>query len=233
MWLQKIKRKISHVLLRPIRVLVFHQVSNSFDRDVMWSCDWNEITSFKNSILSLKSEYHFISLEEAHKHILHDVVRKEHFVVLTADDGYASLKNILPWLAENRIPITLFLNPGYLFNNETPGKGKESLLSKGELEKLIEQCSPYVSVASHGWTHKFCTQMSKEEFEKQANRSIQYMSSRKEYIPFYAYPCGKHTDWQDRFLIEHNIIPVYCDGMVNYNDPSRIHRECIDEGYLE
>ena len=203
MYIQKLQRKIAHLLLKPIRVFVFHQVSNTFDSDVMWPCDWNDIISFKNRISNMKKEYHFISLEEAYKHILYDVVRKEHFAVLTADDGYVSLKNILPWLAENRIPITLFLNPGYLCNKETqiPEKGKESLLSKGELEELIEQCSPYVSVASHGWTHKFCTQMSSEEFETQANRSIQYMSSRKEYIPFYAYPCGKHTDWQDRILI--------------------------------
>ncbi len=227
----KLKRRWIKLRLQPISVFVFHQVSDTFDKTIMWDCDWNGIDSFKKRILKLKKEYSFISLQDAHRHISEDYIRTKKYAVLTADDGFLSIKNILPWLAEQQIPVTLFLNPGYLTGDERPGKGVDSILSKKEIEAILEQCKPYITIASHGWTHKFCTEMSNEEFVLGVNKSDAYFQNVQEYIPFYAYPCGRHKEFQDRYLLEHNIVPVYCDGGINYNDGKRIHRECIDEGY--
>lgn len=216
-------------MLRPIPVFVFHQVGKQFDESNMWECDWNDISSFQQRILKLKSEYQFITLSEAYEYIAHDRVRTKKYAVLTADDGYTSLHNILPWLAENKIPVTLFLNPAYLMEREVPGKG--TALLENELNTLVLQCQPYITIASHGWTHAMCTSMSDKEFEHSVNRSIDYLQMRKEYVPFFAYPCGKHTSAQDEYLLSRNLIPVYCDGMKNYKDSHMIHRECIDEGF--
>lgn len=226
-----LKRKIAHILHSRIHVFVFHQVSDFYDEQFMWPCDWNETESFKQKIMKLNEKYIFISLADAYKHISKDFYRRKNYAVLTADDGFVTLRNIMPWLAEMRIPITLFLNPAYLVGEEEPEKGLKSLLSIAELEMLIRECSPYVTIASHGWVHKFCTSMTNEEFKSGVNRSVDFFSKRKEYVPFYAYPCGKHTEWHDAYLLEHDLVPVYCDGMVNYDDKLRIHRECIDEGY--
>lgn len=217
--------------LQPIRVLVFHQVSDAFDEAIMWDCDWNGIDSFKKRILKLKKEYSFISLQNAHRHISEDYIRTKKYAVLTSDDGFVSIKNILPWLAEQKIPITLFLNPAYLAKEEVPERGERALLSLCEIQEMIQQNSPYVTVASHGWTHKFCNRMTDEEFKDNVDKSVAYLEIWPEYVPFFAYVCGKHTEAQDEYLLKKGVTPVYCDGMVNFNEERLIRRECIDEGY--
>lgn len=226
-----IHHKLMHLFLRPIRVFVFHQVSDVYNPDTMWACDWTKTETFEQNIKALQKKYAFISLQEAYKHIRYDHFRLKKYAVLTSDDGWASLRNILPWLISQRIPVTLFLNPSYLLGEETPQKGETSLLKEEEVEELLKQGAGLLSVASHGWTHAFCSTMSLQGFVSSVKNSEAYLSQKKEYVPFFAYPCGRHTGEQDVFLIKNNIIPVYCDGMKNYNDPHCIHRECIDEGY--
>lgn len=53
------KHKWRHVLFSPIRVFVFHQVSEQFDEKSMWACDWTEINQFKKKIIELQKEYKF------------------------------------------------------------------------------------------------------------------------------------------------------------------------------
>lgn len=224
-------RKLTHLFLRPVRVFVFHQVSDVYDSDTMWDCDWTKTETFKQNINILQKKYTFISLQDAYKHIRHDRFRLKNYAVLTSDDGWASLRNILPWLFDQKIPVTLFLNPAYLLREESPQKGEASLLNENEVDEFLEQDSGFLSVASHGWDHTFCPTMSFQGFMSSVERSKAYLSKKKGYVTFFAYPCGRYTDDQDKFLIENHIIPVYCDGMKNYNDPHCIHRECIDEGY--
>ena len=45
---------------------------------------------------------------------------------------------------------------------------------------------------------------------------------------YFAYPCGCHTQELDLFLQKKKIIPVYCDGIQNYNNANVIHREPLD-----
>lgn len=77
----------------------------------MWPCDWIQTDAFKRTVLELQKKYTFTSLTEAQRHLRGDIVRTGKFAVLTADDGFATLKNIMPWIIERGIPITLFINP--------------------------------------------------------------------------------------------------------------------------
>jgi len=228
----KIRRRLLKIRLRPIRVFVFHQVSDSFDSRSMWKCDWTETEQFKKSILNLKDRYQFISLTDAVAHLNGDFIRREEYAVLTCDDGWNSVLSILPWLVGQQIPVTLFLNPAFLQGLESLGNGMDDFFKEEDLSVLLKKYSG-ITVASHGWNHRFCTDMSFESFRNNVNASVTYLKRYPQFVPFFAYPCGRHTYNGDRFLRENGLFPVYCDGMKNYGDPFVIHRECIDDQYLK
>jgi len=229
MLIHQIKRKLLHLRLQPIRVFVFHQVSETFDPTTMWKCDWTETKQFKKDILELKQKYEFIPLTEAHNHLLHDIFRLKKYAVLTCDDGWSSLTNIIPWLAEQQIHITLFLNPSYLNEEETRENNMKGLLKTKEVNQLLDIYKPYISVGSHGWNHDNCDTQKMDTFASSVINSNSFLAQfGSSYINFFAYPCGRHTAEQDSFLKGVGIIPVYCDGIKNYNNPDCIHRICID-----
>lgn len=185
---------------------------------------------FKKRILTLKKKYTFISLEEAYTHIANDRLRINNFAVLTSDDGWASLKNILPWLAEEKIPITLFLNPLYMDGLHFQSRDSEKFLTKEEVADLVERYKPFITVASHGWSHEDCLKMPMESFADSVCKSEEYLKDMKGIVPFYAFTFGRHTIKQLEFLKQQSLVPVLMDGMVNYDDASCIHRECVDDG---
>ena len=224
--LNKIHNRIIKMRLQPIRVFCFHQVSEKFDASTMWECDWTQIEQFKHNIIQLKAQYTFISLEEAVGKLKNDIVRSKKYLVLTADDGWQSLQNIVPWLAEQHIPITLFVNPAYLKGEEVREKGKK-LLTADEL-KLMLNTYDTITIASHGWNHTLCTDMQDEEFEKNAVRSHDFLRQYDQYIPFLAYPCGRYKNSQNAILWRNGMTPVFMDGEKNYTDSTMVHRELLD-----
>ena len=165
--IKKICRRIRRVFVKPIRVFCFHQVSDVFEPETMWECDWTQTEVFKKKILTLKKKYTFVSLTEAYNHISNDKIRLKNYAALTADDGWASVKNIIPWLAEQGIPLTLFLNPLYLDGEHYQSRETERLLTCEEVTSLTKMNPHIISIASHGWEHKDCSKMDDmEEFEK-------------------------------------------------------------------
>lgn len=70
-----IKRKWTRLRLKPVRVFCFHHVSDVFDPDKMWKCDWTQTEVFKQNVLAPKKRYTFISLQEAYNHISCDKFR--------------------------------------------------------------------------------------------------------------------------------------------------------------
>lgn len=224
----KIVRKWSKLRLQSIRVFCFHQVSQTFDPTTMWECDWTQIDQFKCNILRLKEKYEFITLMDATDKLKHDIFRRKKYAVLTADDGWASLMNIIPWLVEQKIPITLFVNPAYLLGEEIREKGMDKLLTESELRDIYVTNLPYISIASHGWNHQLTIEQSAQEFASNVKKSKRYLSNIEGNIPYFAYPSGKRKTGQDEFLKKNGVIPVYCDGQKNYNFEGGIHREPID-----
>lgn len=223
----KIKRKWMKLRLQPIRVFCFHQVSNTFDASSMYQGDWTQIEQFERNILRLKEQYEFISLEEAIQKLKHDIYRTKKYAVLTADDGWASLKNILPWLSDQQIPITLFVNPSYLKGEGTRENSMSGLLSWDELNNILKKY-PNITIASHGWNHTLTTELKDTIFQEEALKSAEFLKQSNQYIPFYAYPCGRHNKCHDDYLHQEGIVPVYIDGMKNYRYEGGIHRELLD-----
>ena len=221
----KIKRRWTKLWFRPIRVYCLHHVCEKFDAESMNECDWMQIDEFKSKVIAmLQDGVEFISLTDAYQHICNDRFRHKRYAVLTYDDGYASLKEILPWLEKHHIPATLFINGKYLDGKSYRKNPNEQYLTE---EELFDLATPLIEIGSHGWEHIRATQMTKEEFETSVEQNVQLLSPHPKYIPFLAYTYGAHTELTDSYLQEQHIIPVYVDGVKNYNDKLKLHRELL------
>ena len=186
----KIRRKFLHLRLQPIRVFLFHQVSEVFDPVSMWECDWMSATDFMTKVNNLQKEYTFISLPKAHDKLKHDIFRFKKYAVLTADDGSKTIECILPWLMEQDIPITLFLNGSYLDGKtyrETPA---ERYFTKDEIMQLNMR---YITFGHHSWDHKDLRCLTKEEFLSSICKNMAMLADFPNLIPFWAYPYGTHS----------------------------------------
>lgn len=224
--LYSIKRKWMKLRLQPIRVFCLHHVCKTYNETTtMYQGDWVQIDEFKEKVQRMQQDGgEFISLTEANHHICSDWFRHKKYAVLTFDDGYASLKEILPWLEERQIPVALFINGKYLDGKSYRKNPKEKYLTK---EELFALSSPLIEIGSHGWEHNRATEMTAEEFAESVKRNIDLLSGHPNYIPFWAYTYGSHSNNTDDYLHRQGLVPLYIDGMKNYNEIYIIHRELL------
>jgi len=221
----KIRRKWMKIRLQPISVFCLHHVCEEFDTEFMNECDWMQLDEFKSKVQSMQQDgIEFISISKAYKHICNDWIRCKKYAVITFDDGYASLNEILPWLEEKHLPVTLFINGKYLDGKSYRKNPKEQYLKHNELFALT---SPLVEIGSHGWEHTDASQISPIEFAESIERNVSLLSTHLRYVPFHAYTWGQHTEASDKILADLKIIPVLIDGAKNYHVCLSVHRELI------
>lgn len=213
--------------LQPIRVFCVHHVSDSFDDSTMYSIDWLQTDVFKSEINQLRNEgYEFVSLESATNHLKNDIVRHQKYAVLTADDGWASMKNILPWLDEQKIPITLFLNPPYLDGQHFREKETEKYLSWDDIREMAT-LYPHVSIGSHGWEHTDATLQTIDEFKQSIKLSKEALQEMPNYIPYYAFPYGKYNSGYIAAVEGLGLTPLLVSGNKNIIYSNYIDRELL------
>ena len=225
---ERLKHGLLRMRLHPIPVFVFHQVSDVFEPDTMWECDWTQTEVFKRTISALMRKYTFIPLSEVPEHLAKDKWRFRNYAALTSDDGWASLKNILPWLVEKKIPVTLFLNPSNLDGRHWNSRETEKLLTREEVMEIVNDGFPYISVASHGWIHRNCKTMTPEEFADNVQKAEDALADFPTKVPFYAFASGFHRKVYLAYLRERQLTPVLVSGRNNEQDPTIIQRHCID-----
>lgn len=221
----KIRRKWMKIWLQPIRVFCFHHVCDIYDESTMYRVDWMQIDEFKAKVHAMqRSGVEFISLTDAYRHICNDCIRCKKYAVLTFDDGYASLKEILPWLEQNQIPVTLFINGKYLDGNSYRKNPKEKYLTK---EELFELTSPLIEIGSHGWEHVDASEIDLKEFQDSICKNREILQNHPQYVPFYAYTYGRHNQQEDEYLAGLQLIPVLIDGADNYDERKYIQRRLL------
>lgn len=212
--------------LQPIRVFCLHHVCKQFDVEAMNAGDWMELSIFKDKINNLRNNgYQFISMSEAYQHIKTDYIRFRKYAVLTFDDGYSSLKEILPWLESQKIPVVLFINGKYLDGESYRKNPNEKYLTQNELFALNH---PLIEIGSHGYEHTDASMMNKDEFLIHIEKNVEVLQTHPCYIPFHAYTWERHTEVTDEALHKKMITPVYVDGMKNYSGTNVIHRELLN-----
>lgn len=225
LYIYKMFRILMKFCLQPIRVFCIHHVCNQFDMDTMYPCDWIAFDEFKQKINNLRRQgYQFISLIAAYEHLKKDWFRRKKYAVITFDDGYRSLLEVLPWLEEQNIPATLFINGKYLDGKSYRETPKEQYLTHGELFKLT---SPLLEIAHHGWEHTDVIKMSEKEIEESLQKNVEVLFSHPRYIPFWAYTWGRNTNISDNCLKQNSIIPVIITGSTNYKYIGYIDRELM------
>lgn len=225
MILQKIYNRIIKLRLEPIRVFCFHHVCEQYDEKSMYLCDWISIGEFKEKIKKLRDGgYQFISLSQANDHLRNDWVRRDKYAVVTFDDGYKSLLEVIPWLLNEKIPFVLFINGKYLDGVSYRDNNKEEYLDYNTLFNLT---NPLIEIGHHGWEHTSVTNMNESDFMDSISKNLDILSIHPRYISFWAYTYGNHNKRYDDILYQENLVTVLMDGQKNYNNKKSIHRELI------
>ena len=241
-WFAKIEKKLMKLRLQPIRVFVFHHVSDVRDPLVCQAEDWTQLDQFKRNIEKLSQEYSFISFKEACHKLQHDKIRRGKYAVLTTDDGLASVLNVISWLEEKKIPLTLFVNTRYMDGDKLkpvhmkwlhdlePDADEKEIAKRMYLtkEQIWSLASPYIEIGMHGHEHLNVQQISEAEFEEDINTCREKLTKHPRYVPMSAYPWGCATKESLDFLKDERIIPVLVRGGRNYQWEGYIDRECID-----
>lgn len=241
-FLIRIRKWIRRVALRPIRVFVFHHVSDERDPLVSGKSDWTPTSVFRANLLTLKNKYRFISLETAYTKICHDHLRFRRYAVLTTDDGLQTVCRVWPWLEEQQIPLTCFVNAKYMDGHsykqedsvrilrEDPAANVEEVIKRQYMsrEQVFQLRSPLISIGSHGYEHLNATTLDEQKFLDNVLKCKEILETHPRYVRFFAYTWGRHNKKTDRILNEMGLIPVLVDGDLNYGDPRFVHRECID-----
>lgn len=221
-FIHKVLRKWMKIRLQPIRVFCLHHVCEQFDPDAMYACDWMALDEFKQKINVLRNDgYQFISLTAAYEHLKKDWFRCKKYAVLTFDDGYKSLLEILPRLEEQQIPCALFINGKYLDGKSYRETPEEQYLNYDELFTLT---SPLIEIGHHGWEHKAADTMTDDKLMESLFKNEKILSLHPRYIPFWAYTWGKHTEINNNLLLTNGIIPVLIEGNNNYIYTNTIDR---------
>ncbi len=241
----KIRRKWTKLRLQPIWVFCFHQVSDEYNPLTMWECDWTPTELFKRNIQNLKEQgYNFISLLQAHEKLKRDKFRCKKYAVLTADDGYKSLLNILPWLEEQKIPVTLFVNTKYLDGKSWSTISEKQArrvipdvdmlkgvcpylyLSKDELKQTASMQN--ITIGMHGHEHLDATEQTIEDFKRNVQLCQDALKDIPQVIPYFAYTWGRHNAETNEVLSEMGLTPILVNGTKNYKNVKYIDRLAID-----
>lgn len=240
---KKLCRKVRNIFLKPIPVFCFHQVSDEYDPLTTWKCDWTQTDVFKRNVDALKKKYNFIPLTEVTNHLKYDRFRFKRYAALTADDGYRSLLNVIPWLEEQSIPITLFINTKYLDKKSWSAINEEQASrTKPNVDMLMEVCpklylseeelfslnSPGITIGMHGHEHLDATHQTEERFRENIQRCMDVIYRHPRYIQYFAFTWGHHNVDTDKIIRDMHIIPVMMNGENNYRKTDSIDRICMD-----
>lgn len=238
----KIKNRIQKVRFQPIRVFVFHHVSAERDPLVCQEEDWTQLDQFKRNIEALRAQYTFILLSEAYNKLQHEKLRRGKYAVLTADDGLASVQNVIPWLEDRKIPLTLFINTRYMNGDKLkpvhqkwlhelkPDADEKKIAKRMYLskEQVWALTSPYIEVGMHGHEHYPTGSITEEEFEKNVEICNEILSTHPNFIRAFAFPWGYATKAALTYLQNSQIIPVLAESGKNYQWKGYVDREGID-----
>ena len=244
--LHKIWLYVIRWFLQPIHFYVFHNVSDKYDELLCGIDDWTQTEQFKQNIEKLSQQYTFISLSEAYNKLQHDWFRIRNYAVLTTDDGLASVLNVIPWLEERKIPLTLFINTRYWQQNKLKPIHLERLQKitpNADILKIAKQLymsreqiwaldSPFIEIGLHGHEHLDAKAIKEQDFELNVEQCIEKLAFHPRYVPFYAYPWGMGTQKSKEYLISKGIVPVMVDNDVNCVWTGSISRVCIDHKVL-
>lgn len=168
------------VLREEIPVLMYHEIGTP-------SGPWKELyvepETFAKQLDWLKDNgYATVGLSDVYNHWYHEKPLPEKPIVLTFDDGYRSMYEIvMPLLLAREMQATFFLYPSK-FNTPT-----------GLTPEMVQELSDNgMEIGSHTLTHNDLTKISETELTKELADSKRYLEEiTKTPIDFLCYPAGQ------------------------------------------
>lgn len=168
-----------------IRILMYHQVSENAGNDLTVT-----VTQLKNHLSYLERKgYHSITMNELIKYLYDGTLLPPNPVLITFDDGYASvLKLAYPLLQYYQMKATLFIPTFFI--------GKRVLLEKESTEYLdIQQLrnidGSVLEVGLHSHTHSNYRDLSTEQIKNDLRSCLNFFNiNHVTYVPAFAYPYG-------------------------------------------
>ncbi len=108
-------------------------------------------------------------------------------LAITFDDGLRSILAVTPYLAEARIPYTIFVVSGW------PATDQNTFLTWADLESL---CGQGARIGSHSVSHPNFRELTRDQQEFELGESRRMIGDRLGVVPdLFAIPFGRARDW--------------------------------------
>lgn len=187
-------------------VLTYHSLSRSTSSYTV------RPSTFRKQMLSLKSNYDFISLDELVSGYERHTVPSG--VALTFDDGYQNILPLIPFLREQGIPVTIFVLSLPDRANRTELDNREKLLTKKQLRYLLAQG---VTIGCHSATHPNIKTLNFDQIYKEITIAKNILEQTLDaQVDYFAYPKGlyttdviqavKYADYRAGFAINNDLV---------------------------
>ena len=204
----------------PVLILYYHGVSNSAE-------NWMHLPleRFHEQVAYLKKYFQIVDLEAAV-----DTLRNGHSsklsVVLTFDDGYKSLHDILlPYLSYHSIPATFFVCPESSSENSLHEHDRQNGCFSARLmsTKEIRACADRsITIGSHGQRHENMALLSRIELEKTMGRSFNSLDLiDPQSTRFFSFPFGHESHVSaESILVAKKFFKAGFSASGGYNTPN-------------
>jgi len=164
-----------------VNALCYHSISSSVDKYA------TSFTQFKKQILRIFSHADFISIKDI-KNILGGGRIKKWNVLLTIDDGYQDVIQIIPLLKKLNIPVILFVLSDLSNANREEIANNHQLLTIEEIKKLHKLGW---TIGCHSATHADLSSLNNQLLEHEIINSKKSLEKKLGFkVESFAYPKG-------------------------------------------
>ena len=217
-------------------ILVYHKITDLQEGiDAFWSVSGDLFA--EHMAYLRRNNYTVLPLSSLIQHWLSGSRPPPKAVVITFDDGYASVhRSAFPILRRYRFPATVFLTAGhvengqlYWWDEETVSRKPEAydqvrLLTLSEIEEL--KSSGLIEFGSHSMTHPHLGCLGSHELEYELRESKKILEERLRMpITLFAYPGGSrvYNDFNDQTkrLLQQTGYQLACTSLMGRNERDR------------
>lgn len=259
-----------------LSIFNFHQVTPYFDKRFHSRGTWTNLAHFKNQINFIKSNFRIISLEDGINRTENNQL-DDKYAAVTFDDGDISFQQfVYPYLVENKIHSTIFINSAYLDSGKASwyaifrylvnddhlrGLIPDNILDldlqlrnttnkdfyeyySNKINVLIDRVPKivkfyieeiflknvnlrFVNIGLHGHEHHRYSMLERQIMREDIINNVKVISQFKGYLPFFALPFGKPTDWNTdtiKILLENKLKIFLHNGGINLHQEATYKR---------
>jgi len=132
---QEIAKKLIESKRAGIWCFNFHQISMKYDPLFHNRGTFTSLSLFSKYIRYIRNRFNLISVSKAFE-MLDNKSVNDRYACITFDDGDSSIEDIIPYLIENNIPASFFLNTAYIDDKKIDPFRVANYLVNANLENI-------------------------------------------------------------------------------------------------